>query len=634
MKKRSLSFKLITGGALAVVVLIAVIGVNAVNKSTRALDSQSKERIVNTAQDVANMVQLVMNEEKKLAETLAALTATINAASMVDAQGLAQSGGAITALDKELTQFMAKIGGDYEGFLVTDRQGIVFADSIGGQYKELNLSDRNYVKKAMEGSATLGEVVRSKSTNEPLAMIAVPVKNNQQILGVIGICMKLAFLNEKIVNSRIGKTGYAMLVDSAGMIIAHPQEELILRKNLQEIAGMESIRAKAMAHETGFETYVFNGIEKIGGFAPVPITGWSLLAVQDTDEFLAAPRSIRNFIGMVGIVAMIVTVGGILLFTRSIIRPINDIITSLSAGSEHVAAASSQVSAASHSLAEGASEQAAAIEETSSSLEEMSAMTKQNAANAHEANNLMQESSQVVASANSAMTELTQSMHDISKASEETSKIIKTIDEIAFQTNLLALNAAVEAARAGEAGAGFAVVADEVRNLAMRAAEAAKNTSGIIEETVRKVYTGVELATRTSSEFARVSASAAKVGVLVEEISKASREQALGVDQINTAVSEMDQVVQKNAANAEESSSASQELNAQSLGMRHVVINLTGLIFGEGGENGGYAPQRAENAFNCTPGRNAPIKKILQGKIGNPKKIIPFEHYEESFSSF
>jgi methyl-accepting chemotaxis protein len=268
------------------------------------------------------------------------------------------------------------------------------------------------------------------------------------------------------------------------------------------------------------------------------------------------------------------------LVIRSITKPINRVIEGLNEGADQVSSAAGQVSSASQSLAEGASEQAASIEETSSSLEEMSSMTKQNAENAGQAENLMKDANQVVKGANQAMTKLTASMQEISKASEETSKIIKTIDEIAFQTNLLALNAAVEAARAGEAGAGFAVVADEVRNLAMRAADAAKNTAVLIEGTVKKIRDGSELVDKTNETFSQVANSSSKVSELVSEISAASKEQAHGIEQVNTAVSEMDKVIQSNAANAEESASASEELNAQAEEMKVIVEELVALVGG------------------------------------------------------
>jgi len=171
-------------------------------------------------------------------------------------------------------------------------------------------------------------------------------------------------------------------------------------------------------------------------------------------------------------------------------------------------------------------------------------------------------------------------MKDISEASEETQKIVKTIDEIAFQTNLLALNAAVEAARAGEAGAGFAVVADEVRNLAMRAADAAKNTSGMIEGTVKKIKDGSDLVTTTNEAFTEVATSASKVGELVGEIAAASNEQAQGIEQVNRAVAEMDKVTQQNAANAEESAGASEEMRGQAEQMKDVIAELLVLVSG------------------------------------------------------
>jgi hypothetical protein len=266
--------------------------------------------------------------------------------------------------------------------------------------------------------------------------------------------------------------------------------------------------------------------------------------------------------------------------TLMITRPVRAVIGGLGDGADQVAGASGQVSSASQLLAQGASEQAAAVEETSSSLEEMASMTRQNAENAAEANQLMGSTLGVVGEASASMADLSKSMHEISQASEETQKIIKTIDEIAFQTNLLALNAAVEAARAGEAGAGFAVVADEVRNLAMRASEAAKNTANLIDQSVKRIQAGTQLAAQTGGAFERVTEGSQRIAGIIAEISAASVEQSQGIDQVNRAVSEMEKVIQQNAANAEESAASAEELNAQAEQMRAYVEALQLLVNG------------------------------------------------------
>ena len=328
------------------------------------------------------------------------------------------------------------------------------------------------------------------------------------------------------------------------------------------------------------------------------------------------------------------------LITRSVNRSISRIARGLSQGGEEVSTASHQIASASQALAEGASQQAASLEETSSSLEEMASMTKQNASNASHANMLVLEANKIVEKANGSMNQLKVSMDEISRASVETQKIIKTIDEIAFQTNLLALNAAIEAARAGESGAGFAVVADEVRGLAMRAAEAAKSTAGLIEGTVRRVKEGTDLVAQTDAEFREAASSVAKSGELVAEISAASQEQDQGIDQINRAVSQMDKVTQQTAANAEETASASEEMNSQATQMKSLLQELGALV----GEKTERKPTKDTAPQVTSPKRQAlpPRTKLKQydrqspahatngngkgsGKPASPQLIIPFE---------
>ncbi|NMC44686.1 MAG: hypothetical protein GYA46_12275 [candidate division Zixibacteria bacterium] len=264
----------------------------------------------------------------------------------------------------------------------------------------------------------------------------------------------------------------------------------------------------------------------------------------------------------------------------SITRPVNKIVTGLTDGAEQVGSASEQVAAAGQSLAQGATEQASSLEETSSALEQMASMTKQNADNAKQANALAGAANTAADRGAAAMEGMSKAIMEIKKSSDETAKIIKVIDEIAFQTNLLALNAAVEAARAGEAGKGFAVVAEEVRNLAQRSAEAAKNTSALIEGSQKNADNGVHATEQLIAILNEVTGSIKKVSALVGEVSAATAEQAQGIDQINSAVAQMDQVTQQSASNAEESSAASEELSAQAQQMMQIVSDLNRLVSG------------------------------------------------------
>ncbi len=346
---------------------------------------------------------------------------------------------------------------------------------------------------------------------------------------------------------------------------------------------------------------------------------------QETNTVTAR---IVSIIIITSIAAIILGVTIAYFLTSGIVKPVNRIISSLTAGSEHTAAAASQVSGTAQALAKGATEQAAGLEESSSSLEEITSMTQQNAQNAQLAKTLASETNISAQKGLTEMKKMNDAILDIHKSSDETSKIIKVIDEIAFQTNLLALNAAVEAARAGEAGKGFAVVAEEVRNLAMRSAEAAKDTSAMIEDSVRYSQNGVQISEQVYSALDEIVTSITKTSNLVEDIASSSQEQAQGIGQVNTAISQIDQVTQENSANAEEAASAAEELSAQAEQMNLIIGELFAIVGGADSrtKNSNHRMNVSDLAYHqiAAESTNLSPSSAIKFDTANDKEFIDF----------
>jgi len=332
--------------------------------------------------------------------------------------------------------------------------------------------------------------------------------------------------------------------------------------------------------------------------------------VEDSNNSLNSLTTATTTMIIGLIVALIIGIVAALGIIRSITRPTIEAVRTIAEANNQVVAASDQIAASSQSLAEGASEQASSVEEVSATVEESTATNNQNAENGREADNLARAAHEAAKTGNHKIQDLMTAMEKITDSSQRIAKIIKTIDEIAFQTNLLALNAAVEAARAGEHGLGFAVVADEVKNLAQRSADAAKETAGIIEEAIEEIKNGNQIAKDTNESFAEILDKAKKTSDLIGEISASIKEQAEGMNQIATAMGQIDQVTQQNAANSEEAAAAAEELNAQALAMMQSTREIAKIV--------GFDIEREVG----THGTSKPTRKAPPKLAAHPHKAL------------
>lgn len=342
--------------------------------------------------------------------------------------------------------------------------------------------------------------------------------------------------------------------------------------------GIETVRQDTIVSNQG-DTYYHSDILPIETHGEQTAT--QLWLTQDCTDEISIQRKNLMVGGGLFLLALLLSLAATLfILRRNIIRPINQTIEGLTESFQQISTASGTVASSSQVIAKGACRQAGSLQQTSASLEEISSMTRKNAQNSKQADRLVGEANNVISTAQQTIVKLDDSINQMATASRETSKILKSIDEIAFQTNLLALNAAVEAARAGEAGAGFAVVADEVRSLALRAAEASSTTAEMIETTVGKVSVGLDLVKATDEAFQAVAETTQSAGRLTGEIAVASGEQAEGIEQVNSAIMEIETVTQQNTVAASESAKLSQKMLSQSERLASFVDILVKMVKG------------------------------------------------------
>ena len=460
---------------------------------------------------------------------------------------------------------------------------------------ESTMAGRLYAATLRTKVATLSTPYLTKVGDKSVyaVSITVPIIQDDKAVGVVGANLLLDSIVSELRKVRILETGSAILIEHMGNIIYHRREELWgqpLGQSAPEgvahtISAVVNDRQSRMVRSTSSITHN----EFLYVVSPISLKGidnpWLMIIAIPVSEIMTPVYSAIIAIAILGISILAAAISILYFLINRISRRLYDIIKNLEGASRYVYSSASQMAESSDELASGAAEQTELLEEASSSLHEMSRMTRQNADNSRKTDQALKYTEKLFDEGSRHMASMATAMSAIHHSSEQIRRIIKAIEDIAFQTNLLALNAAVEAARSGESGKGFAVVADEVRNLAQRSAQATRETTPLIEQTIKNVEAGVRVSNDLEKSFCSMQESTATINNLIGEIVSATNDQAQGTEQISEAVSRIDKVTQKNSGNAEESAGASKNLAGLVSELNDTIINLNNHITGQSDKN-------------------------------------------------
>ncbi|UQZ88416.1 hypothetical protein C4J81_04000 [Deltaproteobacteria bacterium Smac51] len=403
------------------------------------------------------------------------------------------------------------------------------------------------------------------------AFINVRMELEGQWRGIVSASINLETFAKKLNSMKVGKNGAVFMIDNTG-VLRFIEDKQYFDKPVAEVfpAYQEHWSEITSADSTTF-SYFKDGIERVAIVTKVPGLGWYLVSEAAMDEFQASIR--RSMLTTISISAVLIVLSCLfgLYFAGTITRPLNDITNGLLTEADNMSALASKISRASANLDQSAVTQSSVVDGANASIGEMSNFIVKNADDTREVMNLMRKSDDEVQAGLSAISQMTQAMDDINRSSSEIEKILKAIEDIAFQTNLLALNAAVEAARAGEAGQGFAVVAEEVRNLAQRSATSVHETASLITESGHRIGRGLTIVSELDGKFKVITETLRIIENMVEKIGHATSEQTQGIDQVNQAMSEVDQNSDKTANEANVMTQISTDVIQ---GVEHLRLNI------------------------------------------------------------
>ena len=616
MNIASIRFKLIVGGILIVLLPLAVSGYVAKNNSAKAVTRYSKANAQSIAEGLAMQVAATLEGELKFVAAFAGRTQVKIVAEAVATQGIEGAGEAIAVINKDLKKRFDQLRTTYDAVVLADATGKIyaFASDNAAEVESINLRQSALFEEARSsGKAVSGEVVRSAGANEPELLVCAPVYSNSgSFLGVFAGTLRFSQISELVITKKIGTTGYCFMSNQQGLIIAHPDTKNVLQLDLKTLKGMESITREMVAGSLGAESYVYKGIDKVAGFAPVKLKGWSIAATQNAEEFLASVVSLQKTIALITFASILIAGGLIFVAASAIIKPINkaieglkdiaqgegdltmrlsvtsndevgelarwfnlfieklqQIIARISDNSRMVHLSISELTNIAAAMAQNAEETsgrannvATAAEEMSTNLNNVAAAMEESTINtnmvasaAEEMNTTINQIAQNAEEAHSISekavhqaSNTSERMAELGQAAQAIGKVTEAITEISEQTNLLALNATIEAARAGEAGKGFAVVANEIKELAKQTAAATLDIKNQIAGVQGTTKSTVEEINQISKIINGVNEIVATISVAVGEQSSATEEIANSIAQASQGLGEVNENVNQSSA--------------------------------------------------------------------------------------
>jgi methyl-accepting chemotaxis protein len=613
LKNIKISVKLIAVGTLIMVLPLLVVAVMAISKSTQGLSAVENEQLLGRSDAIAQMIDRVFEEETKLSlsftidpDIIAAArsvsekqessnetpTPTVEksaAGKAAKAASLPSAGDAVSRVQSKLKTFVQTkgLGDNYQVLVCVGLNGKVFAASDAA-YMNIDISNRDYVKTAMAGTPNAGAAGLNAVTKKPFAPFAAPIRAGDKVIGVFAAIADISFLNELILGQKIGKTGYAFITDSTGLVMAHPKAENIFTLNMTTLKGMEKVSKRMMAGEHGVENYVYQGVAKAAGFAPVKTTGWSVALTLPESEFLAAAHDVRTLILLISGIAIVIAFLIYLAFSRTITKPLGrgvafaelvaggdftqqlaihqkdeigklaealngmsvklkGMVTTIKDSAEQVASSSEQITASAQKLAEGAQSQASTLEETSASVEELTASVDQVAEHA-------QSQAAAVEQGSSSMAQVHQSIEDVSK----------NLSEIAALAGRSVDNA-LEGAKA------VSEVMDGI-NLIAGSSEKIGGIVTVISDIADQTNL---LALNASIEAARAGEHGRGFAVVADEVSKLADRSSTSTKEIESLIRESVKNVTRGVETAKGSQMAMEQIRAASQKVKEMIAALS-----------------------------------------------------------